>query len=56
MNRKRFCNPLETNMEEDRILGREQEISGEASGRNREPVQGHFLKLCNHLGAGRRDE
>ena len=51
INRKRFCNPLEINMSEDRILGREQEISGEASGRNREHFQGRFLKLCNHLAA-----
>jgi hypothetical protein len=48
MNRKRFCNPLEINMAEDQILGREQEISGEASGRNREHFQGRFFKLCNH--------
>jgi hypothetical protein len=48
MNRKRFCNPLDINMSEDRIFGREQEISCEASGRNRARFQGRFLKLCNH--------
>jgi hypothetical protein len=51
INRKRFCNPLEINMSEDRILGQEQEISGEVSGCNRERFQGRFLKLCNHLTA-----
>ena len=56
-NRERFCNSLEINRAEARFLGREQEISGEASGRNREHFQGRFFEIVQSSGnrnAGRR--